>query len=367
MSDARARARAAGWLRAAAAGPKPALSDVLSAALDRLDTAAVGELASAQRMAPWIVAALDGAGRADAASATGLRATATWQAIQGLQLEHELRAVLAEFATAGVPSIVLKGPVIASRYYPRADLRPYGDLDLLIRDEDEDRARDILLARGYLEAGGGTDDPLHHDHAKFQVIFRRPDGVIVELHRDHLQIGLRPLSLGEVWERAVPTQWGTNARMLEDNDQFVLLAVHLQRHNFDRLLWFKDLDLMVRSGVLDWERIAAIADLEGCSAAVAYALSLLVDMLGTPLPAGAHRLMRQRGWFARLVQGRFWPRSDVLALEQRRRWRWRRATQFAPETGLIRGSLPSLLTWGRRGSKARVFLAAALHRDREAS
>ncbi len=367
MSDVRARARAAGWVRAASRGPEPALSPTLSAALDRLEMAAVGELASAQRMAPWVVAALDGAGRSEAATSMGLRATATWQAIRVLQLEHELSGVLAEFATAGVQSIVLKGPVIASRYFPRADLRPYGDLDLLIRDDDEERAQEILLARGYSLAGGGEDDPLHHDHAKFQVIFKRPDGVIVELHRDHLQIGLRPLSLDEVWERAVPTDWGTGARMLEDNDLFVLLAVHLQRHNFDRLLWFKDLDLMVRSGVLDWGRITAIADLEGCTAAVAYALSLLVDMLGTPLPAGAQALMKRRGWFARFVQARLWPRSQVLALEHRRRWRWRRATQFAPETGLFRGSLPSLLTWGRRGSKARVFLAAAMRRDREAS
>ncbi|MFN8639073.1 MAG: nucleotidyltransferase family protein [Dehalococcoidia bacterium] len=343
------------------------MSGPLSAALDRLDAGAMGELASVQRMAPWVVAALDGAGRSEAATSTGLRATATWQAIRGLQLEHELRAVLAEFGAAGVPSIVLKGPVIASRYYPRADLRPYGDLDLLIREDGEQRAHDILIARGYVLAGGGEADPLHHDHAKFQTIYKRTDGLIVEIHHDHLQIGLRPLSLDEVWDRAVPTAWGADARMLEDNDQFVLLAVHLQRHNFDRLLWFKDLDLMVRGGVLDWQRIAAIADLEGCSAAVGYALSLLVDMLGTPLPADAQALIARRGWFARIVQSRLWPRSHVLAFEHQRRWRWRRATQFAPETGLIRGSLPSLLTWGRRGSKARVFLAAAMHRDREAS
>ncbi|MCC6236438.1 MAG: nucleotidyltransferase family protein [Dehalococcoidia bacterium] len=357
------RRRTAQWLRIASQGDTPRLSRGLVTALDRLDTRQLCEIAVEQRMEPWIVAALDAAGRSAVADSSGLRAAALRRALLGLQLEHELRALLKTFDQCAIPSILLKGPAVAARYYPRPELRPYGDIDLLVRDTDEERAHELLEARGFTLTGGGHDDPLHHDHAKFQSIFERSDGCIVELHRDHLQIGLRPLTLDEVWHRAQPAPGGLAARVLDDHDQFVLLAVHLQRHNFERLVWFKDLDLMVRRVAFDWTRIEAIAATEGCLSSVGYVLSLLADVLGTPLPEGARAIVSRRGLLDRTTQSLLWPRSRVLSLEPHRQWRLRRAVQFAPETGLLRGGLPSLLTWGRRGAKARVLLAAIAHRD----
>ncbi len=357
------RRRTAQWLRIASQGESPRLGRGLLAALDQLDVTELCELAVEHRMEPWLVGALDGAGCGAIADHSGLRAAALRRALLGLQLEHELRALLTTFDECSIPSILLKGPAVAARYYPRPELRPYGDIDLLVRDTDEERAHALLEARGFELTGGGHDDPLHHDHAKFQSIFERRDGCIVELHRDHLQIGLRPLSLDEVWHRAQPAPGGLAARVLDDHDQFVLLAVHLQRHNFERLVWFKDLDLMVRRVAFDWRRIESIARMEGCLSSVGYVLSLLTDVLGTPLPEGARAIVSKRGLLDRTTQSLLWPRSRVLSLEPHRRWRLRRAVQFAPETGVLRGGLPSLLTWGRRGAKARVLLAAIAHRD----
>lgn len=358
-----ARRHTARWLRLASQGDTPRLSRGLVNALDRIDPVQLREMAVEQRMEPWIVAALDEAGCGAVADSSGLRTAALHRALLGLQLEHELGALLATLDQHSVPSILLKGPAVAVRYYPRPELRPYGDIDLLVRDADEECAHEILESRGFELTGGGHDDPLHHDHAKFQSIFQRRDGCVVEIHRDHLQIGLRPLSLDEVWHRAQPAPGGLAARVLDDHDQFVLLAVHLQRHNFERLVWFKDLDLMVRRVAFDWRRIESIARVEGCLSSVGYVLSLLADVLGTPLPEGARAIVAKRGLFDRASQALLWPRSRVLSLEPHRQWRLRRAVQFAPETGVLRGGLPSLLTWGRRGAKARVLFAAITHRD----
>lgn len=357
------RRHLAQWLRLASAGESPHLGRGLVAALDRLDHAQLRDIAIEQRMEPWIVAALDAAGCAAVADRSGLREAAMHRALRGLQLEHELRGLLARFDEESIPSILLKGPAVAARYYPRPELRPYGDIDLLVRDADEERTHELLEARGFELTGGGHDDPLHHDHAKFQSIFERQDGCVVEIHRDHLQIGLRPLSLDEVWHRAQPAPGDLAARVLDDHDQFVLLAVHLQRHNFERLVWFKDLDLMVRRVAFDWKRVESIARLEGCLSSVGYVLSLLTEVLGTPLPEGARAIVAQRGLLSRTSDALLWPRSRVIALEPHRQWRLRRAVQFAPETGVLRGGLPSLLTWGRRGAKARVLLAALTSRD----
>lgn len=364
MDDRRARKMAAALLRATARGARPHMSPVVAAAVDRVDSAVFADLVAAQGMAPWVVAALDDAGRAELATNSGLRQAAAVRALRGIQLEYELKAIVAAMAAHDAPCIVLKGPAVAQRYYPSPELRPYGDLDLLIRHEDEGAVHALLAARGYAQTGGEHKDPVHHDHAKFQSIFQRPDGCTVDVHLDHLQIGLRPLTLDEVWDRAVPSPWLGRDRVLDPHDQFVLLAVHLQRHGFERLLWFKDLDLMIRSAALDWGRVAETARLEGCLSAVGYALLLTAEMLGTPLPEGARDIVASRSALSKVSQALLWPRSRVLSLYERPKWHWRRAIQFAPETGILRGGLPSLLTWGRRGSKARVLLAAVTRRER---
>ncbi len=354
----RERARAAAWVRRATSGPMPELDATAVASFDALPPRAVAEVVVRGLVAPWVVAALDRAGRGEVATSSGLRAVATMQAMSGLRLDVELKGLAAQFAEQRIQCVLLKGPSVAHRYYPQPELRPYGDLDILIRERDEHRTHDVLSARGYEFASGETRDPLHHDHAKFQSTFKRPDGAAVDLHQDHLQIGLRPVSLDEAWARAVPSPWGANVRLLEDHDQFVMLAVHIQRHGYDRLLWFKDLDLMVRRGGLDWHRVAEVARLEGCLSSVAYALSLLRDVLGTPLPPAAAELANRRGIVAGVVQALLWPRGAILSLQPRRQFRLRRAMQFAPESGVLRGGLPGMLSWGRRGAKARVILAA---------
>ncbi|MCD6555194.1 MAG: nucleotidyltransferase family protein [Anaerolineae bacterium] len=71
-------------------------------------------------------------------------ATAAWQA-------RALRALrmLGELAKAmDAPAVIVKGS-LAAESYPGPLLRPYGDLDLLIRPQDAPRWLDALTARGY--------------------------------------------------------------------------------------------------------------------------------------------------------------------------------------------------------------------------
>jgi hypothetical protein len=142
--------------------------------------------------------------------------------------------------------------------------------------------------------------------------------------------------------------------------------VHLHRHGFDRLIWFKDLDLMVRRGDLDWARIDALADAEGCRDSLVAALEYLGMVLKTPLPPEAQEMLKRRSRLSRWLFHRAWKPAEVVALAPRRRWRMRRAVQFAPETGLMRGGLAAFLFTGRRRDKVRVLLRAMTRRLRVA-
>jgi hypothetical protein len=57
------------------------------------------------------------------------------------------------------------------------------------------------------------------------------------------------------WERAVPARDVPGALMLSIVDQLVHLSVHVQKHGFNRLIWLKDIDLLLRIGTeADWRR-----------------------------------------------------------------------------------------------------------------
>ena len=353
-------------LRLATSGAAPRLSGRAALALTAChDVAALAELAVSNRVAQWLSAAISsepelrGDPRFMPIHQAGMA-----QTFQTLSLFAEMTKVLTSLNGMEIPVVVLKGPVLAETYYPEAGLRPFGDIDILIHESNLARVSGLLHERGYRDKNEETDPHphrLHECHSIFQRIFiNEATGHVVEVHCDHLQIGLEPVSMDRIWETSLERAFGAaSARALEDHDMFVQLCVHLNRHGYERLIWFKDLDLMVRSGHLDWTKVEARAREQGCLAALSYTLWLLPRVLATPMPAAALKLARQQGAISRALFKRMWPLERVRELQPQRQWRFRRLVQFAPETGIVRGGLPSLLTTGRTKDKLRVLLAAS--------
>lgn len=352
-------------LRLATAGERPRLSErARTAILACDDYAALARLAVEHRVAPWLAAAVASDPEASAEpGATVVSQAGAAQVFQTLELFGEMTRVVSLLNGMDIPVVVLKGPGIAETFYPDPGLRPYRDVDLLIHESDLARVSALLEERGYADKNGEVDpEPhrLHRCHGIFQRIFmNEATGHVVEVHCDHLQIGLEPVSMDRIWASSAPAVFGkASARVLEPHDLFVQLCVHLHRHGFEHLVWFKDLDLMVRRGGLDWGTVRAKAEEQGCLDSISYSLWLLRGQLGTPLPEGARRLAGQQSRLARAALKLVWPPDSILGLVPQRQWRLRRIVQFAPETGILRGGLPSLLLMGRRNDKLRVLLAS---------
>ncbi|MCC6382420.1 MAG: nucleotidyltransferase family protein [Dehalococcoidia bacterium] len=350
-------------LRAAIAPPVPALGPRAQALLRDCEPAELARLAVEHGVAPWLSSAIAACPelRGDGRFAPVMDA-GTAQTFHTLRLYAELASLLGTLNCGEIPVVVLKGPVLADTCYPDASLRPYRDVDILIREEHIGRVSAILADRGYvLDNDDVSDHRLHVCHGIFQHIFRHTTfGYVVEVHCDHLQIGLEPVSMDTIWASAREQRFGrATARVLEVHDMFVQLCVHLHRHGFARLIWFKDLDLVIRSGDLDWALVETKAREQGSLDSVGYTLSLLPRVLGTRLPAEARRLAGAQSRVSRAFYRIVWPPSRIAALEPQRQWRLRRLVQFAPETSLLRGGLPSLLLNGRRKDKLRVLASAA--------
>lgn len=350
-------------LRQASVGAAPHISERAKQALESCsDIEALSHLATEQRMAGWLAAAIASCPDTAANPAFDpIREAAMDEAVRTMGLFGELTQFVTVLNSHNIQVVVLKGPAIAASHYPEVSLRTYGDIDILIHERDLEQVSSLLVERGYRDKNE-ADDPhrLHQCHGIFQRIFRQPEtGKVIEVHCDHLQIGLEPVSMTTIWGSAAERRFGrASARVLEDHDLFVQLCVHLNRHGFERLAWFKDIDLMVRRGNLDWEMVLAKAKEQGCLDSVSYTLRLLKSVLSCPLPGAAQPLVTAQSRPSRLLHQAIWPPRNVIGLVPQRQWRLRRLVQFAPETGLVRGGLPSFLVTGRRRDKLRVLIAA---------
>ncbi len=282
-----------------------------------------------------------------------------------VRLREALRRVAAAFAEEGIPLIVLKGPVLAPVLYPGAIFRPFSDIDVLVPEAHVERAAALIVACGLPERahGAGVAQAEHADHvhdaADYHRQFATDDWeVMVELHADALQLGMRLSPEGGRWVRSVPADGVRGVSMLSMEDQFVHLSTHAHKHGFNRLIWLKDLDLLARryASKVDWALVLAIAREEGVTASVWYALELTRALLGTPVRRDWLRQVRPL-LPVRIAYRVVWPEARIARLEGHMR---RRAVQFHVADSW-RGMLPSLLLMGRRQVRARAIVDALLH------
>ena len=298
--------------------------------------------------------------------ADGLRNATLGQIAHVARLNVALFKILPALQVAGVPVMILKGPVLSRLVYPDATLRPYSDIDLNIREPDEEAAVATLLGVGLEEIPHGAEVErqahAHHVHegAAFHRVFMNPEGgVMVELHLDPLQMGLKTTHEAARWERAQPAPGLTGALMLSPEDQIIQLSVHVHKHGFSRLIWIKDLDLLVRTfgETLNWAAVRADARAEGVENSVWYTLALAVRLFLTPVPPAVLASLAPSP-FVRLLYRQVWPPDGVANLQGHMR---RRAVQFLAADSW-RGMLPNLVLMGRRGARARAIVSAVLRR-----
>jgi hypothetical protein len=235
------------------------------------------------------------------------------------QLEKHLADVVSRFDAARVPTLVLKGPALANSIYPKPSMRPYGDIDIVCREQDWVAAHDLLVSAGYIPVSDLTAPPpkVWGRKAYYHTQYYRPnEAILVEVHYDLWQIGLRPKLGDEFWRRAVPvTISGTEARMLAPEDQVLHLCVHLHHHGYKRLIWFTDLALLLRGCPdLDWEYVVRAAREEGVGPSIYYGLTYLERLLGVAAPAWVLRALHPAP-LQRAFHDHLWPAQAILDLE----------------------------------------------------
>jgi hypothetical protein len=228
-----------------------------------------------------------------------------------------LRALLDAFEGASVPVIPLKGPALGEALYAEPGLRPFTDLDLLVRRADVPRAVELLATLGYRPLE--YERPLAYDLAYataacFVPADPQPGRFPIDLHWNLVSFvaGNTPATLDaeELWPRAVvDARWGRPVLALGREDLLLYLALHLAVHHpLEGLAWQLDLALLLRrqgTGI-DWDEVVARASRWCLRSAVYFALKRVEDRFAAGVPAPVLSRLRPRGprgaWLDRLAR-----------------------------------------------------------------
>lgn len=137
-------------------------------------------------------------------------------------LAMELVLITALFEEAKIVHLPLKGSVLRA-LYPAPWMRSSCDIDILVHEEDIERAKSILLEKGYRPFSSTAHD----------VSFDSPRGVHIELHFRLLEEGVSAVmqeTLSGVWSYASPREGRVYEQMLSDDFFYYYHIAHMAKH-----------------------------------------------------------------------------------------------------------------------------------------
>ncbi len=216
-----------------------------------------------------------------------------------LLYENVLPKILIFLDREKIPFILLKGPSTAFEFYRPREIRPYTDLDVLIRDRDYGKVKEGLLKFGF-EISNSEGETIRRKYFN-SVSFSRQ-----ELHEIHLDLhwetcmsswNQQPfLNVDSVWKNI---RWIGNSEMklpvLPPQMLLLYLCLHLTfHHQFGKILTLCDLDLVIQKfgGDLDWEEIARSAREMQIKKSVYYSLKMAALLLKSEVPESILNLLR---------------------------------------------------------------------------
>jgi hypothetical protein len=208
---------------------------------------------------------------------------------RNLALTAELLRILAILAEAGVAAIPFKGPMLAVGAYANTAFRMFADLDILVREVELAKVRQLLVAQGYIPVytmTGREERAYLRDECAFQLRNPRKD-TVVELHwrltERYLSINL---PIDEFWNRSVQTVLaGRTVVTFALEDLFLYLCIHAGKHEWERLEWLCSVAAVIeRYSEIQWPAVERYAREHGIDRLVRVTLLLANALLECPVP-----------------------------------------------------------------------------------
>jgi hypothetical protein len=256
-----------------------------------------------------------------------------------LARETELRRVVGALGAAGIRPLLFKGSQLAYSHYPRPDLRPRIDTDMLIPADARAHVDDVLTSLGYARRSSVSGELVSGQ--AFYV--RRVGGVPTDAVDVHWKIAspivfANILSYDELAADAVPIPaLGPGARGLGEVHALLVACVHRVAHHLDavRLKWLYDIDLVARRmDAAGWQRFAAAAEAKRVAAVCRRSLERAAQLFGTPVPAHLWAALQHAEGATREVTAEYLtprPQAEALADDLKMLGSWRERLRLVRE------------------------------------
>ena len=208
-------------------------------------------------------------------------------------VEPELRRALSALADESIPVIPLKGAALNRLVYQDVALRSVGDLDLLFREQDLDRAYQHLGAIGYREQRTPPGHERTVEDYHFCPRLLSPDGAIeIEMHR-HVVSKSSPMyfDIEAVWDRAIEREVAgvtVRAQAPQDLLTHLCLTFFLDRYHIKPSLFalrqLVDISEVARfyADDLEWNALVEYWEDTGLAGPVQLSLCTSWALLGYP-------------------------------------------------------------------------------------
>ena len=204
---------------------------------------------------------------------------------RNLVLTSQLFSLISAFQIEGIDVMPLKGPVLAELLYPDPVLRPFSDLDILVRKTDVPAAMRVLSLEEYRLGAHLARLSLHTVlNLNCELLFRHERAAHVDLH---WEIGPADypfrFDTDILWRSSSQIRIaGRQVASLFPESLLLFMCVHGTKHMWSRLLWLGDVARLV-SAPLDWSVAFELAAEASCTRPLLLGLLLVHEILEAPV------------------------------------------------------------------------------------
>jgi hypothetical protein len=227
--------------------------------------------------------------------------------IENLSLASELLKILEIFKLEKIPVIPFKGVVLAASAYGDLALRHFGDLDMLIEENNISKAIEIFNKLGYpppkqiveIEEKPFLKFENFHESGYYKGAFDiidRERQIALELHWTLFSKSFPfPVTFQDLWQRKDYVNIaGNKIPQFAAEDLLIYVCVHSSRHCWSCLNWICDVAELIRANPdLDWHQVENKASQWGCQRMLHMGLILAHKLLDTTLPTKIEQLIEQ--------------------------------------------------------------------------
>ncbi|MEA2048518.1 MAG: nucleotidyltransferase family protein [Campylobacterota bacterium] len=219
---------------------------------------------------------------------------------KNMLISAALLQLLKLFEKHAIEVLPFKGPTLSQLLYENITLRQYTDLDLLIEKNDRDKAYQILQSQGYtpLYKLTTSQKAQWYKHAKDMTLFHAEKGIHIDLHWSLLDNDY-PMQIDSSTIWANPQTVTINKQKIKtfsNNRLLFYLCIHGSKHLWERILWIKDIDMLIRTQKIDWETIKEEVNQSDFKRMFLLGLYLSNSLFQTPLPRYFQEAIKDQKW-----------------------------------------------------------------------